>query len=191
MGSLSIMRSASTLFLACFVYIAYARPSDVPEISSLVTSMTGPELADSSHDGAIPTAATPGLRRGADCSVACVNERNALVNNLKAEHKTQITAKDVQMNELKAQHKTQMTERNEFVINLKAEHTTQMTAKDVQMNELKAQHTTQLNAKDDQMNELKAQHTTQMNERNAFVQTLNQNGIDNKQQLQNVLQNWK
>merc|ERR1712166_614589 len=171
--SLSIMRSASTLFLACFVYIAYARPSDVPEISSLVTSMTGPELADSSHDGAIPTAATPGLRRGADCSVACVNERNALVN------------------ELKAQHKTQMTERNEFVINLKAEHKTQMTAKDDQMNELKAQHTTQMNAKDDQMNELKAQHTTQMNERNAFVQTLNQNGIDNKQQLQNVLQNWK
>merc|ERR1740117_208119 len=185
------MRSASTLFLACFVYIAYARPSDVPEISSLVTSMTGPELADSSHDGAIPTAATPGLRRGADCSVACLNERYALVNNLKAEHTTQITAKDVQMNELKAQHKTQMTERNEFVINLKAEHTTQMTAKDDQMNELKAQHTTQMNAKDDQMNELKAQHTTQMNERNAFVQTLNQNGIDNKQQLQNVLQNWK
>merc|ERR1712166_906002 len=124
--SLSIMRSASTLFLACFVYIAYARPSDVPEISSLVTSMTGPELADSSHDGAIPTAATPGLRRGADCSVACLNERYALVNNLKAEHTTQITAKDVQMNELKAQHKTQMTERNAFVNNLKAEHTTQM-----------------------------------------------------------------
>merc|ERR1712160_183695 len=88
--------------------------------------MTGPELADSSHDGAIPTAATPGLRRGADCSVACLNERYALVNNLKAEHTTQITAKDVQMNELKAQHTTQMNERNAFVNNLKAEHTTQM-----------------------------------------------------------------
>merc|ERR1712166_1404283 len=109
---LSIMKSASTLFLflACFVYIAYARPSVVPEISSLVTSMTGPELADSSRDGAIPTAATPGLRRTgytrrypSSCVTECVNHWSARVIACQADKKAQVTARDVRVTQLTTQ----------------------------------------------------------------------------------------